>query len=311
MDPLSDMISFLRPHDCVAAGLDAGGDWSIRFEAHAGIKCNAILKGECRLKVDGLNETIRLNEGDCFILPKGRPFLLSVQNARFGESAEIIYAPVSHGGTAVYGEGGDFFMTGSRFLMSGPTADFLLSPLPAAMIVRQGMRQESLVWSLDRIAEELRCPNPGSALSIAHLSHLVLIFVLRLYLQENPAPTQGWLAAVADRHINNALIAIHDNPARSWTVQDLASHAGLSRTAFSERFRKTVNQTPMTYLTQLRMMFAADRLCRTDAPVARIAEDVGYKSEGAFAVAFKRTMGCSPRRYAQTIARPSSWDPNF
>lgn len=111
----------------------------------------------------------------------------------------------------------------------------------------------------------------------------------------------GWLAAIADPHISKSVIAIHDCPARSWTIQALAAHAGLSRTSFAVRFRKVVGQTPMEYLAQLRMLFAADRLRRTSLSIAQIAEEVGYGSESAFAVAFKREMGRSPRRYSRDL----------
>ena len=223
-----------------------------------------------------------------------------------GRRAETIYAPVHHGGTAVYGGGGDFFMTGSRFLLSGPASEMLLGSLPPVIMLRQGSQQEAVRWSLDRIAEELRDPRPGGALSIAHLSHFVLVQVLRFHLAESPSETAGWMAALADRHISAAVAAIHDNPARPWTVQELASLAHLSRTSFAVRFRRVVGQTPIGYLTQWRMLCAAGELRRTNAPVARIAAEVGYASESAFAIAFKRTTGYTPRRYAREVDPPLS-----
>ena len=304
MDPLSEIVSLLRPHDCVAAGLDAGGDWSVRFERHVGLKCNAVLRGACWLRVEGVAEPLRLETGDCVVLPHGRPFLLSARPARLGEDAQAIYAPVRHGGTAVLGDGGDFFMVGSRFLLSGPAAGMLLGPLPPVLIVRSGPQGEAVRGSLARIAEELRDPRPGGALAVAHLSHLLLVEVLRRHLAESPPATGGWLAAIADPHVSRAVAAMHDDPARPWTVRELAARARMSRTAFAVRFRRVAGVTPMGYLTQLRMALAADRLRRTRAPVARIAAGVGYASEAAFAVAFKRATGQPPRRYARGAEAP-------
>ena len=299
MAPLSDIVSLLRPHDCVAAGLDAGGDWAVRFRRHEGLKCNAVLKGECWLAVEGVPEPLRLETGDCVILPHGRPFLISARRRSSGQDAETLYSPVRHGGTAVYGGGGDFFMTGSRFLLSGPAADVLLAALAPVVLVRPDARQETVRWSLERIAEALREPRPGGALAISHLSHVVLLQALGCHLENAPPGTGGWLAAIADPQLSRAVAAMHEDPARAWTVEALASRAGLSRTSFATRFRETVRQTPMGYLTQWRMLFAAERLCRTGASIARVAGEVGYASESAFAVAFKRATGVSPGRYAR------------
>ncbi|MEM9192102.1 MAG: AraC family transcriptional regulator [Myxococcota bacterium] len=300
MDLLSNIVSLLHPHDCVAAGIDAGGRWAVRFGQHAGLKCNAILKGQCWLRVEGC-ESRQLEAGDCVILPKGRPFLLSSCDAGFDENSATPYVPIAHGGTATFGAGGEFFMTGSRFLLSGPAAPLLLEALPPAVVVRRGPEQEAVQWSLTRIADELRQPRPGGALSIAHLSHFVFIQAMRRYLEEAPRDGGGWLSALADPALSRAVAAMHESLSRSWTVQDLAAAAGMSRTAFATRFRRVTGQTPMAYLTRWRMLFAAAQLRDTEASVAEVAETVGYTSESAFAVAFKREMSVPPRRYARKV----------
>lgn len=305
MDPLSDIIALLHPHDCVAAGLDAGGDWSIRFDRHAGLKCNAVLKGACWLRVEGMDAPLRLEAGDCAILPHERPFVLSARPMRGGTDAAAVYAPVAHGGTAVHGGGGDFFMTGARFLMSGPATDALLRALPPALVVRSGAAGDAVRWSLARIAEELRTDRPGRALLVAHLSHYVLVQVLRCHLAE-AAPAAGWLALLADRNLARAVAAMHDDPARPWRVGELAAEAGLSRTAFAVRFRRVGGGTPMGYLTTLRMLRAVGLLHRSDVPLAQVAAEVGYASESAFGAAFKRVMGASPHRYAAGAASSAS-----
>lgn len=309
-DTLSDIIGLLRPHDCVAAGLDAGGSWAIRFGRHEGVKCNAVVKGNCEL-VLGAREVvgtsgskfipdipIRLEQGDCFVLPHGLPFLISSPNATGERDVETFYAPVQHGGTAVHGEGGDFFMTGARFLVAEPMARELLDALPQVLVIRHAARSEAVRRALDWIIGELRVPTPGQALVIAHLSHILLIEVMRQHLAAAPIEATGWMAGLSDPALAPAIAALHADPARSWTVAALAGEAAMSRTTFAVRFRRVVGQTPMAYLTRWRMLRAADRLSRTDDPIARIAEWAGYSSESAFAQAFRREMGHSPRRYA-------------
>lgn len=302
MDPLSDVISLLHPHDCVAAGFDAAGNWSIQFDAHEGMKCNAVIRGSCWIAVDGA-APVQMNAGDCVILPRGRPFVLSAKPARSGWDAQSLYAPVRHGGTAVYGGGGEFYMTGSRFLLSGPLADALLRGLPPLVVVQPGPERETVRWTLDRIATELREPRPGSALSITHLSHLLLLQVMRSHLAGPSPDGTGWLAALSDPQIAPAVAAMHEEPAKPWTVKDLSGVAGQSRTSFAIRFRRVTGRTPIEYLTEWRMLLAADRLSRTPVPIARIAADVGYTSESTFGVAFKRVMGHAPRRFAQAQSR--------
>ena len=309
MDPLSDIVSLLHPHDCVAAGLDAGGDWSVRFERHAGLKCNAVLEGSCWLQVEGMDAPLRLAAGDCAILPYGRPFVLSDRPLRVGADAAAVYAPVPHGGTAVHGGGGDFFMTGARFLLSGSAAAALLRALPPVLVVRPKAAGHAVRWSLARIAEELREGRPGRALTVAHLSHYVLVQVLRCHLAE-ARPAAGWLALLADQQLSRAVAAMHDDPARSWRVGALAAVAGLSRTAFAVRFRRVSGETPMGYLTRLRMLRAAATLRQSAPALAQVAAEAGYASESAFAAAFKRVMGDAPRRHAARAEDPASAAPS-
>lgn len=160
MDPLPDIVSLLRLHYCLVTGLDAGGDWALRFERHEGFRCNAVLEGACRLSVEGVAEPSRLEAGDCVILPQGRPFRISTWRASSRRNADEVYSPVPHGGTAVHG-GGDFCMTGSRFLVSGPPADVLLGALTPMVRVRAGPHRDAVRWSLERVAASLRAGSRG------------------------------------------------------------------------------------------------------------------------------------------------------
>lgn len=95
----------------------------------------------------------------------------------------------------------------------------------------------------------------------------------------------------------NLLVAF-ENPAHRWTLDALAGRAGMSRSVFAQQFREKVGETAIAYLTRWRMMLASERLATTESPLAQIARSLGYENEDAFNTAFKRLMGCSPRRYA-------------
>ena len=95
---------------------------------------------------------------------------------------------------------------------------------------------------------------------------------------------------------------MHADPAHRWTLGELASQAGMSRSIFAQRFREKVGGTPIAYLTRWRMMLAGDRLATCREPLTQTARSFGYESENAFNTAFKRVMGCSARRYARLEA---------
>jgi AraC-like DNA-binding protein len=118
--------------------------------------------------------------------------------------------------------------------------------------------------------------------------------VLRIHMNEQAEGRTGWLAGINDRIVGAALRALHAEPARAWTLEDLARAAGTSRSVLAERFQQLVGQPPMQYLAQWRMLLATNLLVRSNAPLARIAEEVGYQTDTAFSRAFRREYGMPP-----------------
>jgi AraC-like DNA-binding protein len=299
MDPLSDVLSLLKPRSYVSAGFDAGGQWSIQFPRNAGIKCYAVVSGQCWLAVEGVADAVRLRMGDCFLLPSGRPFILASDMTLTPADAARIFSSARDGGIATCNGGGDFFLIGSRFALSGNHADILLAMLPPIVHIGKKAEQAALRWSVERMMQELREGQPGGFLVAQHLSHMMLIQALRLHMAEGLTGGVGWLFALADKRMGAAISAMHDDPAHRWTLQLLAAHAGMSRSSFALRFKQRVGASPMEYLARWRMLLAADRLANSSDPIAAIALSLGYESESAFSTAFKRVMGCSPRQYSR------------
>ena len=151
--------------------------------------------------------------------------------------------------------------------------------------------------------QELREPQPGGALIAEHLAQMLLIQALRALLDERAKDGAGWLFALGNRRLRMALTAMHGDLSRRWTLQALADVAGMSRSSFAAKFAAAVGQPAMDYLTRWRMRVAADRLAKAGASISALAPMLGYESESAFGVAFKRVMGCSPRRF---VAHPGS-----
>lgn len=174
----------------------------------------------------------------------------------------------------------------------------LLHALPAVIDLR-GAQNQSLEWldvSTRMLMLEKLTPSEGSAEMISRILDLLFIQVLRAW-SVNPHATAGWLTGAMDEVIGDAITALHADPARQWTVLQLAEVTNLSRSAFSDRFVRTVGQSPVAYLTQLRLEGAADLLHNTTRPIAAIAREVGYDSEAAFSRAFSKQFGMPPSRW--------------
>ena len=128
------------------------------------------------------------------------------------------------------------------------------------------------------------------------------IEVLRRYTLQLPPNAKGWFAAVNDPLLSRALQVVHGEPARRWTVDDIAREAGSSRTVVAERFNAVLGQSPIEYVTHWRMQIAAERLRSSRESLAEIAAGVGYESEAAFNRAFKRVTGETPGRWRDSAS---------
>ena len=264
-----------------------------------------VVSGQVWLSVEGVRDAVRLEPGDCFLLPRGRPFRLASDLTLPPVDALAIFAVPQDGAVASYNGGGDFFGVGGYFDFAGDHASILLGVLPPIVHVRKESDKAALRWSMQRLMQELREPQPGGFLMAQHLAHMMLVQALRLHLAEGLGGGVGWLFALADRQMRAAIGAIHEDPAHRWTLQALAERAGMSRSTFALRFKEAVGESPMEYLTRWRMLVAGDRLANSSDPVSVIALSLGYESESAFSTAFKRVMGSSPRQYSHGRNAPS------
>ena len=300
MDPLSEVLALLKPQSLASGGFMVPGDMAIYFPKHQGIKCYAMLAGECWLVVEGVAEPVLLRAGDCFLLPRGLPFRLAsdlslepvhymVAWERFGKSNDVL-VPAE----------GERYMAGGFFGFTGSHAEMLLQSLPPIVHIRREADKAAIRWALERMREELREPQPGGSLIAQQLAYTMLIQALRLHLADAAGAGPGWLSALTDKHMSLAIAGMHNDPGYPWTLESLAERVGMSRSVFALRFREVVGATPMEYLTRWRMLLAADRLKNSSDGLSAIAQSLGYESDSAFGKAFRRVMGCSPRQYSRT-----------
>lgn len=312
MDPLSEVLSMLKPVSHGFRGLDAGPSWALSFPAWEGLKCYAVAQGHCFLWVDGLDDPIAMAEGELVMLPRGQGYRLGSGQGAPCLDAETFFSSVPWGDVAIIDGGGRCAGVGGYFEFDNRQAERLLGVLPAVIHLRGTLETEALRTSIERLMRELRDPQPGGDLIADHLAQTLLIEALRLHLRSSSEGRPGWLSALADRQMNIALSAMHADPARRWTLEALARLTGMSRSSFAARFTGLVGEPAMAYLTRWRMTLAADRIATGTMPISAIAHDLGYESESAFGTAFKRVMGCSPRAFgkvAEEARTPSASTP--
>ena len=295
VDPLSQIILLLKPRTVFAKGISGAGRWAVRYSEFGRPSFCTVIDGSCRLAVDG-QEPITLVAGDFVLLPATPSFTISgfdpVQPTFVDpEMAAGAIEEVRHGDA---GGEPDVRMLGGYFDFDSPDAGLLVSLLPPVVHMR-GADRLSVLVSLVR--EEANEQQPGRDLILARLVEVLLIEALRSAQSEAPP---GMLRGLAEPRVAIALRQIHSDPARSWTISDLASEAALSRSAFFDRFTRVVGVTPTEYLLAWRMALAKD-LLRERVGISEVAERVGYGSASAFSTAFARHVGKSPGRYARAV----------
>ena len=299
MDPLSEVIRQSRPRSITVGATDVGGDIAIRFPAHEGAFLYCLESGTCWLQVEGDVEGIHLCAGDCVVMPSGRPFVMASDLGLPPIDAAAVFDGRPNGSVAAYNGGGRCMVFAAHFEFESGFSRFLFSVLDTVVRVNEPEAKATLREAIDQMIDELQRGQPGCEVVVDHLAHIALVKILRFHLSEVAHARSGWLYALADSRMGAAISALHDAPSRRWTVASLASVSAMSRTAFATRFKTTVGQAPMDYLTQLRMLMAARRLAEPGARVSVVAQDLGYESESSFSAAFKRAMGMPPRRYVE------------
>lgn len=299
-DPLSEVIALLQPRAVFSKGISGAGHWAVRYSDYGQPSFCAVLDGRCRLAVDG-HPGLVLQAGDFVLLPATPGFTMSSLTVSNEDPAQPVHidpklTPAPTGEIRHGRRGGkpDVRLLGGYFLFGSPDASLLVPLLPTVMHVR-GVERLSLLVRL--VGEEAGDDRPGRDLLLARLVEVLLIEALRSTSGDDAPP--GLLRGLADARLAPAIRQMHGHLARPWTMAELARKAALSRSAFFERFSRTVGLPPMEYLLAWRMAVAKDLLRAGSLGLAEVAERVGYSSASTFSTAFSRHVGQAPGRYAR------------
>jgi len=134
----------------------------------------------------------------------------------------------------------------------------------------------------------------GGGYVVERLLEVLCAQAIRAYLQAAPRHAAGWIRAIQDPVVGRAMAAIHARPAVDWSVQRMAQEVSMSPSRFAARFTESLGDSPMAYVTKLRMNVACKILTTSQMRIEQIAIDVGYESAAAFNRAFKSHLGLPP-----------------
>jgi hypothetical protein len=190
-------------------------EWCLDFALHEGVRIDAVLSGECWLSVEGVRKPVKGKAGDCLLLPTGRPFRVGSNLKLPALDADRLALGDGSGVLIKRYAGNAFLGLGSYFRLSGEHASLLTSLLPPILHIQSETDKAVLRWTLDRLAEELREPQPGGSLVVQQLSTMLVVQALRVHLDEDANGGVGWLFALRDQRMRLALVAMHAWPSNT------------------------------------------------------------------------------------------------
>ncbi|MEM1354154.1 MAG: AraC family transcriptional regulator [Planctomycetota bacterium] len=298
-DPLAQTLHLLRLTGSFYCRGEYSAPWGVDLPPFPGSMIfHIVTAGSCVIEREG-GEPVSLSQGGMALVPHGEGHILrgtqpspatplfDIPVQRYSERYEVM----RHGG------GGE----SARMLcvlvqLEDVAADHLLPLLPPVMTL-DAWADDADGWlhsTLRFMVREVQAMRPGSEAVVTRLSDILVIQMIRRWIEQGGGESQGWLVALRDPLIGKAMSAVHGRPQDPWNVESMAEVACMSRSGFAARFTELVGEPAMRYVTRWRMQVARHRLRDTPDPVGKIAIDVGYESEASFCRAYKRQFGEPP-----------------
>ncbi|MBL8996322.1 MAG: AraC family transcriptional regulator [Gemmatimonadales bacterium] len=310
MDVLSDILGALRLRGTLYFSTEFGRPWGLRvpqFERVA--RFHLMVRGACWVRVMPDLPAILLEPGDLILIPHGAEHVLAdTPDTPCRTVDEVVKAAGFTGeGALVHGgedRGNPTRLVCGHFAFDDGFDHSFLAQLPPAIVVRWSeMVKDSPLENIFRfITREVLEGRPGHEAVTRRLSEVLFVQAVRSWT-ESSRHEQGILAALADPGLAAALAAMHKEPAKRWTLDELARRAAMGRSAFADRFKAVVGETPHRYLTLWRVQNARRLLAESDLSLDRIATEVGYDSSASLSRAFRRTVRTAPGTYRRSVRR--------
>jgi AraC-like DNA-binding protein len=299
MDLLGEMLAVSGVRGAVGARIEAGQDWGWWWaSATPRAALHAVTSGTAWLALPG-EPPVQLMPGDVVLLPGGTEHALGSDPAaiaRTGPGTADRWHTLDSGAVRIGREPVAAQILCADYGHDAVVSTQVLGLLPELVHIRD--RDGGLVEDTVRLlGRELATPRLATGIVLDRLVDVLLVQVLRAWLDRAPEQEPSWLGVLSDDVVGAAVTRLHEDPARPWTTGTLARETGVSRATLARRFTATTGESPGAYLTRWRMDLAARRLRDTEDSLEVIARAVGYTSVYAFSRAFSRLRGGPPGQY--------------
>lgn len=303
LDALSALAPLLRVRPELQTLCQFGASWT---SAHAPeptgwAPFHLVTLGSCVLDVNGM-QPVLLGAGDIALLPHGDAHVMRGLSAASGATGTNRISVRDTRAIQVRSDTDqpEAEVICGRLTFEQPRDNLARAALPALIVLRTAddASVRRLHELLVMIREELEADASGTRAICCDLASALLVMVLRVHFQRS-ATQGGLLRLLSQRQTARAVTAMLNDPARSWSLDDIAASANTSRATLVRDFRKLAQVAPLGFLTELRLGLARHSLSSSDRPLADVALEVGYQSQSAFSRAFHRRFHLAPGEIRQ------------
>ena len=279
----ADLLRGIRLQSAVAYWPEFRAPWGVSVERDWAV-FHIVAEGDCWLQVRGVAQPLKLSEFDFVVVTRGQFHTLRDQiSTPFIDFFDLVKAQAGarRGGLCFHGQGAVTKLVCGGMLLENRKSNPLLSVLPPVLHFKANENggRSWLRLTAQHILSELQSGGIGSREVVNRLVDVLFFQAVRTYFEENmDSAESGWLAAVRDPQIGQALLLLHRQPRRQWTVASLARDVAMSRSTFAARFKDLIGEPPQRYVTRLRINAAAARLRSTNDKLKAIGAAAGYES---------------------------------
>ena len=300
-DVLSTVLDAFRLRGSMSARIGVRSPWGYSVPESRDLGLVLVMRGRVHFEAKGVeNGVLELATGDVVAMPNGDAFSLR-------DEPGTPLVPITDSGACSESEsvapGAQTEFIILRCELTGGCTNPVRAALPRLIHCpgSDGRVSRWLEPTVRLLAIESSASSTGRTTVLNRLAEIVFVHLIRAWLDRQQPECGGWLRAMADPQLSSALAAFHAEPGKAWTIESLASRAGMSRSAFAARFKALLGETPLDYMTTWRVQQAKSLIEAGEMPLKQVVTSLGYSSEAAFRTAFKRRVGQTPGGYRSAL----------